>query len=80
MCHIKRDTKLAKLLIETSLIIWVKALMTNKQCFQTFDRSIKDITANQRYNGPIKDIMAKFNKKNGSIPLGRKVVADQKLK
>ncbi|KAJ1272975.1 hypothetical protein BS78_06G244600 [Paspalum vaginatum] len=33
MCDIKRGTTLAKLLIETSLIIWDEALMTNKQCF-----------------------------------------------
>ena len=30
ICDIKRGTKLAKLLIETSLIIWDEALMTNK--------------------------------------------------
>ena len=44
-CDIKRGTKLAKLLIETNLIIWDEALMTNKQCFEAFDRSIKDIMA-----------------------------------
>ena len=43
ICDIKRGTKLAKLLIETSLIIWDEALMTNKQCFEAFDRSLKDI-------------------------------------
>src|SRR6266508_5925797 len=43
ICDIKRGTKLAKLLIETRLIIWEEALMTNKQCFEAFDRSIKDI-------------------------------------
>lgn len=45
MCDIKRGTNLAKLLIETSLIIWDEALMTNKQCFEAFDRSLK------RHNG-----------------------------
>src|SRR6266540_3726398 len=44
-CDIKRGTKLAELLIETSLIIWDEALMTIKQCFEAFDRSIKDIMA-----------------------------------
>jgi RecG-like helicase len=43
MCDIKRGTNLAKLLIDTDLIIWDEALMTNKQCFEAFDRSLRDI-------------------------------------
>ncbi|KAJ1284859.1 hypothetical protein BS78_03G237300 [Paspalum vaginatum] len=43
MCDIKRGTDLAKLLIETNLIIWDEALMTNKQCFEALDRSLRDI-------------------------------------
>lgn len=42
MSH-KQGTTLAKLLIKTSLIIWDEALMTNKQYFEAFDRSLKDI-------------------------------------
>ncbi|WVZ61410.1 hypothetical protein U9M48_011289 [Paspalum notatum var. saurae] len=45
MCDIKRGTNLANLLIETSIIIWDEALMTNKQCFEAFDRSLRDIMA-----------------------------------
>ena len=61
MCDIKRGTKLAKLLIETSLIIWDEALMTNKQCFEAFDRSLRDI-------------MSEINEKAIDIPFGGKVL------
>jgi len=57
----KRGTKLAKLLIETSLIIWDEALMTNKQCFEAFDRSLKDI-------------MSEVTQEAVNIPFGGKVV------
>jgi hypothetical protein len=61
ICDIKRGTKLAKLIIETSLIIWDEALMTNKQCFEAFDRSLRDI-------------MSEINKEASDIPFGGKVV------
>jgi len=61
ICDIKRGTKLAKLLIETSLIIWDEALMTNKQCFEAFDRSLKDI-------------MSEVTQEAVNIPFGGKVV------
>uniref|UniRef100_A0A0A9FAH8 ATP-dependent DNA helicase n=1 Tax=Arundo donax TaxID=35708 RepID=A0A0A9FAH8_ARUDO len=41
-CEIKRDTILAELL-RTSLIIWDETIMTNKQCFEALDRSLRDI-------------------------------------
>jgi len=47
MCDIKRGTNLAKLLIDTDLIIWDEALMTNKQCFEALDRSLRDIYEKQ---------------------------------
>jgi hypothetical protein len=43
ICDIKRGTKLAELIINTDLIIWDEALMTNKQCFEALDRSLRDI-------------------------------------
>ena len=61
ICDIKRGTKLAKLLTETSLIIWDEALMTNKQCFEAFDRSLKDI-------------MSEVTQEAVNIPFGGKVV------
>jgi ATP-dependent DNA helicase PIF1 len=43
MCDIKRGTNLAKHLIDTDLSIWDEAIITNKQCFEAFDRSLRDI-------------------------------------
>ena len=43
MYDIKRGTKLADLIAITDLIIWDEALMTNKQCFEALDRSLRDI-------------------------------------
>ncbi|PWZ44009.1 ATP-dependent DNA helicase PIF1 [Zea mays] len=61
MCDIKRGTNLAKLLIDTDLIIWDEALMTNKQCFEAFDRSLRDI-------------IGETYEKALNIPFGGKVV------
>ena len=61
ICDIKRGTKLAKLLVETSLIIWDEALMTNKQCFEALDKSLRDI-------------MSETVKEASDIPFGGKVI------
>ena len=61
ICDIKRGTKLAKLPVETSLIIWDEALMTNKQCFEALDRSLRDI-------------MSETVKEASDIPFGGKVI------
>lgn len=50
LCDIKRGTKLAELLIETSLIIWDEALMTNRQCFEALDRTLRDILSEKYIN------------------------------
>ncbi|KAJ4770930.1 hypothetical protein LUZ62_055187 [Rhynchospora pubera] len=42
-CEIKKNTNLAQLLKETSLIIWDEAPMSNRICFEALDRSMKDI-------------------------------------
>ncbi|KAJ1268745.1 hypothetical protein BS78_07G158400 [Paspalum vaginatum] len=61
MCDIKRGTNLAKFLIDTDLIIWDEALMTNKQCFEALDRSLRDI-------------VGETNEKALDTPFGGKVV------
>jgi hypothetical protein len=43
MCHIKRGTFLADLILECSLIIWDEAPMTHRHCFESLDRSMRDI-------------------------------------
>ena len=61
ICDIKRGTILAELLIETSLVIWDEAIMTNKQCFEALDRSLRDI-------------ISQNDEKANAIPFGGKVV------
>jgi hypothetical protein len=48
VCEIKRGTKLAQLLTHTDLIIWDEALMTNRQCFEALDRTLKDILSEKQ--------------------------------
>jgi hypothetical protein len=61
ICDVKRGTKLAELFIDTDLIIWDEAIMTNRQCFEALDRSFKDI-------------LSEKNNQLNSIPFGGKVV------
>jgi hypothetical protein len=61
ICDIKQGTKLAELLTETDLIIWDEALMTNRQCFEALDRSLRDI-------------LSENDTKASYIPFGGKVV------
>ena len=43
MCNIKRGTFLADLIAHSSLIIWDEAPMTHQHCFESLDRSMRDI-------------------------------------
>ena len=43
MCDIKRGTFLADLIVQSSLIIWDEAPMTHRHCFESLDRSMRDI-------------------------------------
>ena len=61
LCDIKRGTKLAELLMQTNLIIWDEVLMTNRQCFEALDRSLKDI-------------ISETDPKASNMPFGGKVV------
>lgn len=47
ICDIKRGTKLSELLMQTDLIIWDEALMTNRQCFEALDRSLRDVLSKE---------------------------------
>ncbi|CAL4998052.1 unnamed protein product [Urochloa decumbens] len=42
-CNIKQGTFLAELIKKTSLIIWDEAPMTNRNCFEALDKSLRDI-------------------------------------
>nr|GEU62923.1 DNA helicase [Tanacetum cinerariifolium] len=43
VCSIKKNTQLAKLIREMSLIIWDEAPMIDHCCFKTFDKTLRDI-------------------------------------
>ena len=43
MCNIKKNTMMSKLLIETDLIVWDEAPMNDRRCFETLDRTLRDI-------------------------------------
>ncbi|GJV01309.1 DNA helicase [Tanacetum coccineum] len=42
-CHAKKKSQLGNLLVETDLIIWDEAPMNDKRCFETLDRTLKDL-------------------------------------
>ncbi|GJV88534.1 DNA helicase [Tanacetum coccineum] len=43
LCHVKKNTQLGKLLVETNLIIWDEAPMNDRRCFKTLDRTLRDL-------------------------------------
>jgi hypothetical protein len=43
MCSIKKNTHLAELIQQTSLIIWDEAPVNHKYCFEALDRTLRDI-------------------------------------
>ncbi|GJX35011.1 DNA helicase [Tanacetum coccineum] len=42
-CHTKKKSQLGNLLVETDLIIWDEAPMNDKRCFETLDRTLRDL-------------------------------------
>jgi ATP-dependent DNA helicase PIF1 len=47
ICDIRQGTHLAELLKKTLLILWVKAPIANKICFQALDKTQRDILRNK---------------------------------
>ncbi|XP_023736845.1 uncharacterized protein LOC111884761 [Lactuca sativa] len=47
-CNIKKNTQLAELLKKTSMIIWDEAPMSDWRCFESLDRSLKDVLENNK--------------------------------
>ncbi|GJX23884.1 DNA helicase [Tanacetum coccineum] len=43
VCAIKKNTQLADLLKETCLIVWDESPMNDRRCFETLDRTLRDI-------------------------------------
>uniref|UniRef100_A0A8R7UV33 ATP-dependent DNA helicase n=1 Tax=Triticum urartu TaxID=4572 RepID=A0A8R7UV33_TRIUA len=50
MCSIKKDTHLAELIQNTSLIVWDEASVNHKYCFEALDRTLRDIMSDTRPN------------------------------
>ena len=42
-CQIKKGTQLARLIHNTSLILWDEASMIHMHCFEAFDKSLRDV-------------------------------------
>nr|GEV38633.1 DNA helicase [Tanacetum cinerariifolium] len=53
VCLVTKNTQLARLLKETDLIIWDESPMNNRRCFETLDRTLRDIldTTNKLFGG-----------------------------
>ncbi|GJU45743.1 DNA helicase [Tanacetum coccineum] len=43
VCHAKKHSQLGNLLVETNHIIWDKAPMNDKRCFEALDRRLRDL-------------------------------------
>nr|GEV05639.1 DNA helicase [Tanacetum cinerariifolium] len=43
LCNIKKNTNVASLLAETSLIIWDESPMNDRRCFEALDRTLRDV-------------------------------------
>ncbi|GJV76911.1 DNA helicase [Tanacetum coccineum] len=43
VCHAKKHSQLANLLIETYLIIWDEAPMNDRRCFEALDKTLRDL-------------------------------------
>nr|XP_025877503.1 uncharacterized protein LOC112937012 [Oryza sativa Japonica Group] len=50
MCSIKKNTHLAELIQQTSLIVWDEAPVNHKYCFEALDRTLRDILSDIRPN------------------------------
>lgn len=46
MCYVKKNTHLSQLLLETTLIIWDEAPMSDRRNFESLDRTLRDIADN----------------------------------
>ncbi|GKA60376.1 DNA helicase [Tanacetum coccineum] len=49
VCAIKKNTQMADLLKETCLIVWDESPKNDRQCFETLDRTLRDILDQPNY-------------------------------
>ncbi|XP_021996164.1 uncharacterized protein LOC110893362 [Helianthus annuus] len=55
ICYIKKKSNLCNLLLQTTLIIWDEAPMSDRRCLESLDKTLKDLTSNtsQYFGGKI---------------------------
>ncbi|KAJ0752921.1 putative DNA helicase [Helianthus annuus] len=46
ICYIKKKSNLCNLLLQTTLTIWDEAPMSDHRCFESLDKTLKDLTSN----------------------------------
>jgi hypothetical protein len=78
-CEIKQGTHLAELLKKTSIIIWDEAPMSNRNCFEALDKSLRDIlrfnnenSQNKPFGGMTVVLGGDFRQTLPVVPKGRR--------
>ena len=77
-CYITKNSALAELLRQTSLIIWDESTMSHKRAFEALDRTLRDIRNNESIMGQITLVMSgDFRQILPVIPKGSRADAVQ---
>ncbi|XP_076951980.1 uncharacterized protein LOC143625563 [Bidens hawaiensis] len=78
-CNISKSSYLSQLLVETELIIWDEAPMSNRKCFEALDMTLKDILNNsqQSFSGK-KHARQWFNTATGGSMLDKLTIEEAK--
>jgi hypothetical protein len=76
MCSIKKKIQVAELLRHTDLIIWDEAPMNDRKCFETLDRTLRDImdTPTSLFGGKSVILGGDFRQ---TLPVKKKATNDQ---
>ncbi|XP_072088052.1 ATP-dependent DNA helicase RRM3-like [Arachis hypogaea] len=73
ICNISKQLDLAKLIRQTTAIIWDEAPMANKESVQSLDRTLRDILANDMpFGGKVMVIRGDFRQVVPVVPKGSK--------
>jgi len=70
-CAITKNSDTAKLIRNTSLIIWDEAPMTHKHCFEALDRTCRDVTGvDEAFGGKVVVFLGDFRQVLPIVPRG----------
>ncbi|XP_076922618.1 uncharacterized protein LOC143584447 [Bidens hawaiensis] len=75
-CNISKSSYLSQLLVETELIIWDEAPMSNRKCFEALDRTLKDILNNSQQSFGGKSVLLGGDFRQ-TLPIKRKATKSQ---